>query len=777
MFTDPTFCMQTIETLVDYGMKFHDNFMLYYGANQNTALCIAIENNVPWHIITFLIEKDARLLVIKSNVLRGNSYAPDVLPLDLALRNGLSWTLIINLSPTVYDCDEYTGNVKVEFVKNAFLQPKYEGVETSEILRVLLDLNGSTSIADMYNCQSNAGESLLHLCISFQKDVTVDLIDKLAGPNNEILLLMDDEKKTPLQLALTNGFEEKIIRKLLPSPSNPIDIRKIVDKDERTNLQAAIREGYEIEILRLLIDKDKTVLRISRVGTKFPIYDAIASKCSYEILEMLCAQGRDHPAICREHSEDYPIPLLYALNHKLSARSMGLFIDSQQELLCEPIEDETNMTPLHYFIQSNTHSAYKSSTYSKHDKDFFDTLDLLIGTSRKALLVADSEDQLPVHLAISFSYSAEVIRKLIPRPPVCRLPVHNVVSLQTVQAEYEDSMEQYFDTIYGDGDSPLMTVLRNDELAFDKSLVEHMCQTMNTPEYSLCGINKWSHELPLNFAISHGLPADIIAVLIKYSRSYLALEGQNLRSIMDGTPLHVAINCKRGIDILRMLIDKDGKALNCVDKLNQTPLLLMLERCLDTIELVTFVNDCARNVNITTNFWQSFTHRDNEGNTLMHKLLDCVLYESLSDDSKDPKIKNLMEILAATGERLLLIRNKKRQTPLHLALSNIRCYYFPDADLNVPKMDQFSKGILKLIDEKQKVLTMQDTDGMTPLHLILGIPCNNMDILCHFKDDAQNVISLANIIGLSPYALAKKQGIKNDLVLKWLHPGNTSSMK
>jgi ankyrin repeat protein len=246
---------------------------------------------------------------------------------------------------------------------------------------------------------------------------------------------------------------------------------------------------------------------------------------------------------------------------------------------------------------------------------------------------------------------------------------------------------------------------------------------------------------------------------------------------MDGTPLHVAINCRRGIDILRMLIDKDGKALNCVDKLNQTPLLLMLERSLDTIELVTFVNDCARNVNITTNFWQSFTHRDDEGNTLMHKLVDCVLYESLSDYSKDPEIKNLMEILAATGERLLLIRNKKRQTPLHLALQNIRCYNFPGADLNVPKMDRFSRGILKLIDEQQKVLTMQDMDGMTPLHLILGIPCNNIDILRHFKDDAQSVIFLVNITGLSPYALAKIQGIKNGLVLEWLKPGNTSSLK
>ena len=198
-----------------------------------------------------------------------------------------------------------------------------------------------------------------------------------------------------------------------------------------------------------------------------------------------------------------------------------------------------------------------------------------------------------IHTAVKNNNEAEVEAILDRCPSIypilipdhdINLPLHNAVChasveiLQSLLHTCREGRKRQATAVNGTVQTPLhlaiwcphRTIERQDNIEVVEALVEAGPEALAIAENQA--------KTPLHLAIEHDRGLDIIKVLVWGVGAEAGAEALVDNNVQ--TPLHLAIMHNRGLDILRSLLEYDTDAVECAHKKGQTPLHMAIEhRC------------------------------------------------------------------------------------------------------------------------------------------------------------------------------------------------------
>ncbi|KAF4525693.1 hypothetical protein B566_EDAN014793 [Ephemera danica] len=198
----------------------------------------------------------------------------------------------------------------------------------------------------------------------------------------------------------------------------------------------------------------------------------------------------------------------------------------------------------------------------------------------------------------------------------------------------------------------------------------------------------------------------------------------NVQDVNGTTPLHKA-SMNFNVEIIKLLLERDGTLLNQQDKDGRTPLHCVFEHvaCLDITRYETvscLLNFPECDINLT----------DNKGNTPFHLAARC---RDGGDDDDDDKI---LPLFIQQDGLQLNVQNDKGQTALHLAAR-----YCDSNEIKV------------LLSHKECKVNTQDKNGDTPLHSCIQSWRNGEKIkstMIDFNKHDSSILNIKNNKGQTP---------------------------
>jgi len=482
---------------------------------------------------------------------------------------------------------------------------------------------------------------------------------------------------TPLQVALLLNASADVIEILARHCENLADnLLCELDPNGDTALCIALKNKRPFNVLSLLIDSMQNVLfigtgtGITTITTRdIPLQIAIQESMHSDILQLL--MGRSSLTL-QSQNHAGQTPLHTALRHNamplLMFMLLGLSPDEDSVVANSPVvdgalvlQDVQGNTALHLallLIQERGRAGLK--------KVWLRVMNALIDTDRRVLLIADQDDETPLHLAIGSSLSLlESVHLIDPLRKVLLMtdcysatPLHVAVRAGCIQidilARFVDAHEKVFTIPDVHGATPLHSAIEMRRTSLH--LLTFLSGTKGQEMWSVKNIRG---RTPLCCALYNGADEGIVRFLL-FSLQSDADKQLALLSVDDHrcTPLHMALRRKASPCIIQLLAQEQPGVLTMFDDRMDMPLHLVLR------------GECP----ITD--------------------ASCV----------HVKIGQFID----TAKKALLWQNEDGNTPLHIALQHIP----GNATL------QHMQELHLLVDADAFVLTLRNRHGHTPREIV-----------------------------------------------------------
>jgi uncharacterized protein len=359
-----------------------DKNINYQDNDGNTPLLIAIDEGVNADIISFLIEKGAKINIrnkdgwtaLHKAVNKGNKEIVDVLA-----ANGADFFAVNNNGNNSFDLifekgESYTSSIitndLVKLRNNRMNTPLFYAIDwgSIEIVKIILDKDAEI------NAKNINGETPLHqTVISDNSDIAKLLITRGAT-----LEASDNQKNTPLHNCVTWNSSE-VARVLIENGAN-INAKNITD---RTPLHEAVALG-EKSIANFLL-RNKANINARDNNGQTPLYYAVKNN-SYEIARILIDNGADISLRDRQGNTILHASILG--EHKESSK---LLMSKNTDIYAE---NKFGDTPVSLVITSSIETV----------KWFFDSSNINS---------MDNKGYTPLHLGIKYRIDLETIKYLI----------------------------------------------------------------------------------------------------------------------------------------------------------------------------------------------------------------------------------------------------------------------------------------------------------------------------------------------------------------------------
>ena len=606
------------------------------------------------------------------------------------------------------------------------------------------------------------GNTPLHLVLITQtKQVSRALFLLFIGTDDKLLRQQNRFGQTPAHVAELNSVE---FAKELVS-ADVMFMQEFASGHTVLHRQLCLaQECINTDVIVFLIGLDAGILRVPSKRGDFPIHCALrgkkSAKCEKQMatcVGLLLGDSTMHtcnPKVAVEHRGDMRLlknemgftPLRTAVQNVSHHDILRLLVDTDQRVLYDR-DEGTGHTPLHVFCGRPMPAV-----------SVFDCVQVLRGTDQGVLLSKDSYGRIPLCHALLHTDDVSLLRMLLPPLFPDRQAFVDTTLAETTELHEMSrrriraaKMDGNFEMLPAAAlflDKKGMTVIRTALMHHMKTsfaLMELLCthfQDLVTLTYCdptfgetdlMCAVRRMAVE-------RRGCTAESLVCLRDKNCETLFM--RELKPDTQNTPLHMYLlrfsqndDISEQLRVVQVLVDPQRMILQTKNSDDHTPLHLACMRNGLGSCMQIFMASSYRNENpiaFAKNIQAAVVVQNKNRQTALH--LALRRFGSMDSDETIVSWQNICRQLAGTTPQVLLTADDKGNTPLHEA--GLRCPLHSSLNHTSSIMQDM------LIDKEQVVLTRQNKDGRTPLHMV-AIVCNQSNFrLClpFLIDKDENVL-------------------------------------